>query len=79
MRARSVDAAMQDKPATDPIAFNGDVPPAAVADNSTAASTEAAAGLNGASHPAETATPAPGEAASAPPAESVRPTEKSGA
>jgi sec-independent protein translocase protein TatB len=76
---QDVDAAMQDKPATDPIAFNGDVPPAAVADNSTAASTEAATGLNGASHPAETATPAPGEAASAPPAESVRPTEKSGA
>jgi len=76
---QDVDAAMQDKPATDPIGFSGDVPPAAVADNSAAASTEAMTGLNGASHPAEAATSAPGEAANVLPAESTRPTEKSGA
>ena len=82
---QSVDAAMQEpKPAADQIAYHGDAPPALATDATAEASTEAAGGLNGASHAtAETATAAPGEDVGAPPAgtpgEPGRATEKSGA
>ena len=77
---QSVDAAMEDKSTADHIAFNGDPPPLAVADHATGASTDAAAGANGASHPAEAVIPASSDTAGASPeAETGRATEKSGA
>jgi sec-independent protein translocase protein TatB len=77
---QSVDAAMGDKLATDPIAFDGDPPPPAVADHSSGTPTEAASSLNGASHPAETADTASSESTGPHPAAATdRAAEKSGA
>jgi hypothetical protein len=81
---QSVDGVIEEaKPAADPIAYDAGGLPLVTADASAEPSTEATAGLNGASLPAETPAAAPGETAATPPAgtpsEPGRATEKSGA